>query len=34
MNPLSQLTRDAIERFDSSDPEVWKQRSVTAPLPQ
>ena len=34
MNPLSQLTRDALERFDSSDPEVWKQRSVTAPLPQ
>jgi hypothetical protein len=34
MNPLSQLTRDGLERFDSSDPEVWKQRSVTAPLPQ
>jgi len=34
MNPLSQLTRDALERFDSNDPEVWKQRSVTAPLPQ
>jgi hypothetical protein len=34
MNPLSQLTRDALERFNSSDPEVWKQRSVTAPLPQ
>jgi hypothetical protein len=34
MNPMSQLTRDALERFDTSDPEVWKQRSVTAPLPQ
>jgi hypothetical protein len=34
MNPLSQLTRDALERFDSDNPEVWKQRSVTAPLPQ
>jgi hypothetical protein len=34
MNPLSQLTRDALERFDTDDPEVWKQRSVTAPLPQ
>ena len=26
MDLLSQLTRDALERFDSSDPEVWKQR--------
>jgi hypothetical protein len=34
MNPLSQLTRDALERFDTSDPEIWKQRSATAPLPQ
>ena len=34
MNPRSQLTRDAIERFDTSDPEVWKQRSASAPLPQ
>jgi hypothetical protein len=34
MNPRSQLTRDAVERFDTSDPEVWKQRSVSAPLPQ
>ena len=29
MNPRSQLTRDALERFDTSSPEVWKQRSVT-----
>jgi hypothetical protein len=34
MNPRSQLTRDALERFDTSDPEVWKQRSASAPLPQ
>jgi hypothetical protein len=34
MNPLSQLTRDALERFDTDDPELWKQRSATAPLPQ
>jgi hypothetical protein len=34
MNPLSQLTRDALERFDSSDPRVWRKRSVSAPLPQ
>jgi O-antigen ligase len=33
MNPLSQLTRDALQRFDSDDPAVWKRRSVTAPLP-
>jgi hypothetical protein len=34
MNPLSQLTRDALERFDTANPELWKRRSVTAPLPQ
>jgi hypothetical protein len=34
MNPLSQLTRDALERFDTDNPELWKRRSVTAPLPQ
>jgi hypothetical protein len=34
LNPRSQLTRDALERFDTDDPEVWKQRSATAPLPQ
>jgi hypothetical protein len=33
MNPLSSITRDALQRFDSSDPDVWKRRSVTAPLP-
>ena len=33
MNPRSPLTRDALERFDSSSPRVWRQRSVTAPLP-
>jgi O-antigen ligase len=34
LNPRSQLTNDALKRFDSDDPEVWKQRSVSAPLPQ
>ena len=34
MNPRSPLTRDALERFDTDDPEVWKQRSASAPLPQ
>ena len=34
MNPRSQLTRDALERFASTDPQVWRERSVTAPLPQ
>jgi O-Antigen ligase len=34
MNPRSPLTRDAIQRFAGSNPEVWKRRSVTAPLPQ
>jgi hypothetical protein len=34
MNPRSALTQDALKRFDSNSPAVWKQRSVTAPLPQ
>jgi hypothetical protein len=34
LNPRSALTQDALQRFDTNDPEVWKQRSVTAPLPQ
>jgi hypothetical protein len=33
MNPLSQIARDALQRFDSDDPAVWRRRSVTAPLP-
>jgi O-antigen ligase len=33
LNPMSTLVRDALERFDTSKPAVWRHRSLRTPFP-